>query len=126
MLATTTGWDLDLERGPGCLFIRLRPGTCERLPETSLAERIWALLEQHLAYCLVLEMDEVDLLDSDLLGQIAALASRIDVHDGMVRLCGVSPESRETLHRANLSDSLPAYSSRQDAMFGRCGPCRPR
>ncbi|MGD0896490.1 MAG: STAS domain-containing protein [Thermoguttaceae bacterium] len=126
MLATTTGWDLDVERGPSCLFVRLRAGAGGAAPEASLAEQLWALMEQHFTYCLVLEMDEVELPDSRLLRQIAALAARIDVHDGMLRLCGLSPESRLALDRCNLSNALPAYPSREDALFGRCGPCRPR
>jgi anti-anti-sigma regulatory factor len=126
MLATTSAWDLDVQRGPGCLFVRLRPGGHEPSAESSLVERLWALLEQHFTYSLVLEMDQVGVLDSHLLDEIAALADRIEVHGGMLRLCGLSPESREKLHRCRQSDSLPAYRSRQDALFARCRPSQPR
>jgi anti-anti-sigma regulatory factor len=126
MLATTTGWDLDVQRGPGCLFVRLRAGGGQKSPGASLAEQLWALLEQHFTYCLVLEMDEVERLDRELLGQIAALADRIEVHEGMLRLCGLSPENRKILQRPGPGDSLSAYPSREDAIFGRCLPCQPR
>jgi anti-anti-sigma regulatory factor len=126
MIVTTTGWDLDVQRGPGCLFVRLRASRRGKSLETSLAEQLWAFLEQHFTYCLVLEMDEVEHLDGDLLAQIAALADRIEVHEGMLRLCGLSPENRKILERFSQSDSLPAYRSRADAIFARCLPCQPR
>jgi len=126
MIATATFWDLQVQRGPGCLFVRLCPTTHEFLPDLSLADELWALLEQHFTYSLVLELDQVGLLDSHLLGEIATLAGRIEVHGGMLRLCGLSPESRETLRRCHLSDSLPAYLSREDALFARCRPWQPR
>ena len=58
MLTVASGCTLDVERGPDWLLVRIR--NLDRAePETPLAEQLWALLEQHFTYRLVLELDEV-------------------------------------------------------------------
>jgi anti-anti-sigma regulatory factor len=126
MLTTDKGWRLCVQRGPGCLFVRLLPDANASSALDPLSDRLWALLEQHFTYSLVLEMDGIEVPDSHLLAEIAALADRIEVHEGMLRLCGLSPEGREMLHRCRGGDPVPAYVSRQDALFASYRPGQPR
>ena len=127
MSATSTGWDSDIECGPACLFVRLRAETDDGWPETSLAEHVWALLEQQFNYCLVLELDEVQRLDDDLVEQIAELADRIERHDGLLRLCGLSAEGAPAAHAIQAQRPLAGlHQPRGRALFARCDPGRPR
>ena len=82
-----------------------------------------ALLQQHFTYRLVLELDEVQVLNSDLIGQLMQLYRRIEEHDGVMRLCGLSPHNRQVLHACHLDDRLLPYEDRQEAVMGR--PHRP-
>ena len=125
MLVTTQGCDLDLSRGPGWLFLRLRNFDPD-CPETdALAERIWSLLEKHLVYRLVLELDEVELLRSILIAQLVLLQRRMAKRDGVIRLSGLSPHNREVLETCRLEEHLPAFENRVEAVMG-LKPTQPR
>src|SRR5262245_34919438 len=83
------GWDLEVERGPDWLFVRPQcSGSAADAPP--LADEVWALLEKSLTHRLVLELDDIDLLTSHLIGQLMWLRKRIHSHDGIMRLCGLS------------------------------------
>lgn len=125
MLVTTEGCDLDLSRGPGWLFVRVRHFDPDRPEVDALADRIWSLLDKHLVYRLVLELDEVELLRSILIGQLVSLQRRIVEHDGVIRLSGLSPHNREVLETCRLDDRLPAYEDRHEAVMGST-PSQPR
>jgi anti-anti-sigma factor len=122
MLAISPGWQLEVERGPDCLLVRVMcPGdaTAEAPP---LAEHLWSLLEQHFVYRLVLDMDQIELLHSYLLGQLVLLDRRVRDHGGMMRLCGLSRYNQEVLHLHGLSTRFPAYCDCHEAVMG----CRPK
>lgn len=127
MLAIAPDCALDVERGPDWLLVRVRnldPADSEAL---RLADRLWSLLEQHFTYRLVLELDEVEVLSSSLIGQLAELCRRIEEHDGVMRLCGLSPENRQALHACRLDDRLPPYEDRKEAvMASPHWPAKPR
>lgn len=117
--------DLELEvveRGPDWLFVRLRPDS-HRFDD--VADRLMALLDKHFIYRLVLEMDEVEILPSMLIGQLIMLHKRLLHHDGALRLCGLSPSCAEALHFCRLDQALPSFACREDAVRG-CSPKRPR
>ena len=107
--------ELEVVRGPDWLFVRLRP---EREQMHHLAERLWALLNKHFVYRLVLEMDEVEFLPSVMLGQLVMLQKRILQHGGALRLCGMTPSCREALHFCRLDHTLLNFESRADAVRG--------
>ena len=70
MLATVPGWELDVERGPDWLLVKVK-GPANGAPSTpSLAECLWSLCERHFTYRLVLELDQVEVLTSHLIGQL--------------------------------------------------------
>ena len=109
MLATASGYELDVERGPDSLLVRVTDLDPSVVGTSDFAEHIWGLLQQHFTYRLVLELDEVGLLTSDLVGQLAELYERIERHDGLMRLCGLSPENRDVLQVCGLEGRLVLY-----------------
>ncbi len=125
MVSTVTRWQLDVDRGPGWLFIRLRPPSDSLEIDFDLAAQIWAMLTNHLTYRLVLEMDEVQYMPSALIGQLVLLQKRVHEHDGVLRLCGLSARCQQALHLCRLSDGLPNYEGRVEAVLGHF-PGQPR
>src|SRR5437867_4264623 len=104
-----SSWQLQLDRGPNCLLVRLCPELGHGFDESELSERLADLLNQHFTNRLVLEMDQVDLLNSLLLGQLADLSNRVRAQGGMIRLCGLSPFNQSVLHTVRLDRRLPHY-----------------
>ena len=122
MLAIAPGCELDVERGPDWLLVRvanLDPAETEAPP---LADRIWRLLQQHFTYRLVLELDQVALLTSRLIGQLVKLRRRIGEHGGVMRLCGLSEENCEVLRTCCLGDHFALCENRQAAIMGANAP----
>ena len=124
MLVTAEGCDLDIDRGPGWLFVRIRNFDADAPESSELADRIWSLLEKHFTYRLVLELDEVEVLPSLLIAQMERLHQRVCEHDGVIRLSGLSARSRKLLHGRHLDDRLPTYGDRVAAVMGIPGQPR--
>ena len=120
------GWNLDVDRGPDWVFVRLRPAETDGTVDLSLAEKIWSLLEQSFTYRLVLELDCLELLESSLIGQLVLLSKRIHSHGGMLRLCRLSAQNQQVLHVCRLDGCLPNYDCRGDAVMGALRPLQPR
>jgi anti-anti-sigma factor len=126
MLTIAPGCTFDVERGPDWLLVRVRNLDWAELETLPLAEQLWSLLEQHFTYRLVLELDEVRLLNSYLIGQLIQLFQRIEEHDGVLRLCGLSPDNCEVLHACRLDEQLLPYQDRREAVTGGQHPGQPR
>ena len=126
MLAAAAGYEFQVERGPDWLLVRITKLADDSSDSPPLVETLWSLLEQHFTYRLVLELDEVGVLTSDLIGQLVALYSRIREHDGVLRLCGLSAYNCQVLHTCRLDEQLPAYHDRQEAVMAGGAPVRPR
>ena len=118
MPAIAPGWELDVERGPGWLLVKLKSPDSDPLDTPPLADQVWSLLEKHFVYRLVLELDEIELLYSYLLGQLVLLDRRIREHDGLMRLCGLSPFNQEVLHTHGLDIRFPPYDDLEEAVMG--------
>ncbi len=125
MQAIAPGWGLKVDRGPDGLWVKVEQPHPDCLDDPPLAEEIWSLLERHFVYRLVLELDELDLLTSCLLGQLVVLHKRIREHGGMLRLAGLSPQNQEVLRVHGLDRRFPIYGTREEAVMGAC-PRRPR
>ena len=123
MPAIAPGWEMKVDRGPGWIYAKVaRPDSdCSDAPP--LADQLWSLLERHFTYRLLIELDDVDLLNSFLLGQLILLQRRIRERGGLMRLSGVSPFNLEVLRTHGLDGYLPVYSSFEDAVTG-CFPRR--
>ena len=83
-----------------------------------VADRLWALLNKHFVYRLVLEMDEVEFMPSVLMGQLVMLQKRVLQHGGALRLSGLSPTCEEALHFCRLDHTLAHFKTRADAVRG--------
>ena len=126
MRAAGSNWRLELERGPTCLLVKIKRPDADGTNDSSLAERLWLLLQRHLTYRLVLELDDIDLVDSGFFAELVSLNGRISERRGMFRLCGLPPRIRAALLLSGLGDRLPVYPSREEAIFGLRRPNRPR
>jgi anti-anti-sigma factor len=126
MLAVAPGCELDVQRGPGWLLVRVGSLDGDFTESCSLAEQLWAVLERHFTYRLVLELDEVPVLNSCLLGQLVLLRRRIEKHGGTVRLCGLSAYNRRVLKTSRLDSLFCPYRDRHEAVMGWSRPQRPR
>ena len=115
MSQVASGCTAVVERGPSCMFIRLQNAEESNACE-GLAEGIWNILRQHLTYCLVLEMEDVEVLPSVLIGQLVMLHKRIAAQGGILRLSGLHERNRQVLQTMRLD--LPHYANRSDALLG--------
>lgn len=115
---------MDVERGPDWLFVR--PHAADDVEDVStLAEQVWGLLEQNFTNRLVLELNDIRHLSSSLIGQLILLYKRIHMHDGMMRICGLSPRNEAVLALCRLGPMMPNYADRNEAVM--CArPLQPR
>lgn len=118
MLAIAPGWELEVTRGPGWLLVKVRGPDEDASDTPPLAEELWSLLERHFVYRLVLDLDQLRLLHSYLLGQLVLLDRRVRDHDGLMRLCGLSRYNREVLEVHGLDARFPAYCDCKEAVMG--------
>jgi anti-anti-sigma regulatory factor len=120
MLETASGWRLDVEEEGGWLFVGIRHPSRETFEMYDLAQRVWSIVEEHHVYRLVLELDEIAMLDSLLLGQLIRLEQELAVQGGVLRLSGLSPRQQEvlTLFGSHLGQRLVGYSNREQAVRG--------
>jgi anti-anti-sigma regulatory factor len=119
-------WDLHVERGPNWLLAKVGNPLDERWEMVPLADTLRSLMEKHFTYRLVLELDEIELLTSDLIGQLVLLEKWIHARQGVMRLCGLSPHNREILQSCRSGGLLRAYRDRLEAVLGRHRPPQPR
>jgi anti-anti-sigma regulatory factor len=127
MLQLAPGWNLDVERGPDWLFVRLHCLPDNIWDAPPLAEMLWSLGE-HFTYRLVLECDELQLLHTSLLGQLVLLHKRLAVNGGTLRLCGLSQQNRDVLRSCRLDSRFPVFANRGEAVLGQTvlAPNKPR
>ena len=125
LLELAPGWAMDLERGPDWLYVHVQPPLDPSSAEINLAETVWEKLEQAFTYRLVLELDELPVMRSWMIGELVKLHKRIMAHDGMLRICGLSDANQEVLRMCRLANRFPQYPTRNDAVMGH-RPLQPR
>ncbi|NQU20795.1 MAG: STAS domain-containing protein [Candidatus Nealsonbacteria bacterium] len=118
MLAIAPGWELGVERGPDWLLVKVKSVDEDAVNAPPLADEIWSLLQCHFTYRLVLELDQIHLLNSHLVGQLVSLYKRIREHDGVMRLCGLSDFNRQVLQMCRLDDRFAPCRDRKEAVMG--------
>jgi hypothetical protein len=125
MLETVQGWNVRVDRGPDWLFVKLHAASDHGGDFSNLAEHLWNIAEQHFVYRLVLELDELPLLPSSLIGQMVLLHKRLCMHNGVLRLCGLSATQQQALSACRLQSRFPHYCNREEAVWGH-RPLQPR
>ncbi len=118
-LQIAPGWELDVDRGPEWLFVRIRKPSQDASDTPQVAEQVWTLLQQHSICRLVLEMEQIEILRTYLIGQLVLLHKRISVCGGTMRLCGLSSQNQQVLRLCRLNDRFLPYSNREEAVMGR-------
>ncbi len=111
------GWELQVERGPDGLWIKVNPSEADGWNTPPLAEAVWSVMQRHLAHRLVLELDEIELLTSDMIGQIVVLHRRIRERGGLLRITGLSPYNQEVLRMHGLSGRFALYDNLEEAVM---------
>lgn len=124
MLAVAQGCELDVQRGPDWLIVRVV--SLDEESSASLGEQLWSLLDRHLTYRLVLELDGVPRLADSLVEQLVRLERRIAEHGGTLRLCGLSPYNRNLLRAEGFDRRVLSYRDRQEAILGCRVPRQPK
>lgn len=126
MLAIAPGWELRVQRGPDWLLVKVEApaGAHEETPP--LADALWDQLQRHSTYRVAIELDRIEVLSSHLIGQLIQLYKRIRQHDGVMRLCGLSPYNCQVLRTCHLDDRFLPYHDIQEAVQGCFRPPQPR
>jgi hypothetical protein len=119
------GWAVELDRGPGWLFVRLKGDDPSDMQEIDLADRVWKLLEQEFGHRIVVELDDIGLLRSQLIGELVHLHKLVCEHHGVMRVSGLSDRNYEVLRTNRLHHRFPRFQSRTDAVMGY-RPSQPR
>lgn len=112
------GLELDVDRGPNWLFVKLRPDGKSPVVVPQIADKLWSIASRHFIYRLVLELDELESLPAGLMSQLVMLQERLAQCGGALRLCGLSTDCEETLHGYQLDTALPNHASRAEAVMG--------
>jgi len=81
---------------------------------TALGRSVSELLP-HAPY-VVLNLADVDFIDSSGVGVLVRLFVRVNAAGGLLTLCTVSPKIREVLRVTRLDSALPSYESEADAV----------
>lgn len=117
-LLEASGWSTEIDRGPDWLFVKLQAPALREADASALAEQIWDLMRQHFASRLVLELNDLPLLRSSLIGEMVLLHKRIHSQGGIMRLSGLSDANQAVLRMMRLEDRFPPYPNRHDAVAG--------
>ena len=118
MVVISPGWIMDVERGPDWLIVTVRSEHDNEWDTPPLAETIWQLVEQSFTYRLVLDLGQVPMLHTAIVGQLVHLQKRLSVHDGCLRICGLSERNHDILRTCRLDGFMPHYRDRIDAVLG--------
>ena len=119
------GWSVAVDRGPDWLFVTLQCNDPARSEPTELAENLWELGQCHLVNRIVLDLHQLPVLSSALLGQLALLSKRMHNTQGVLRLCGVPASGEELIRTATMERLFPCYADRDSAVRGE-RPRQPR
>jgi anti-anti-sigma factor len=116
------GWQVEIAEVAGWVVVKVANPQPEPLDAPPLAEQVRAALDARHNQRLLLDLSEVPLLYSHLVGQLVLLQKRVTVLGGEMRVCGLSPGNRQVLHLCRLDERFPDYRTRDDALAARPQP----
>ena len=125
MYEISEGWSLDVQRGPGWVFVTLHGPSNGESEGVPIAEQIWSVLESSMTYRVVIEMHHVGFMRSYLIGQLVKLHKRVAKHEGIMRLAGMSDDNQTALAASRLDSRFPQFGDRDEAVHGY-RPLQPR
>lgn len=131
MVVISPGWLMEVERGPDWLIVSVRAEHDNEWDTPPLIDVVWQLVEQCFTYRLVLDLSEVPMLHTALVGQLVHLQKRLGLHGGCLRICGLSERNHDILRTCRLDGFMPRYADRNDAVLNRpaepsASPGKPR
>lgn len=112
------GLELNVDRGPNWLFVKLRSRANERAVMPQIADKLWSISSRHFIYRVVLELEDLDEMPRGMMSQLVLLQERLSQCGGALRICGLSPECEESMHSCHLDSALPNHVSREAAVMG--------
>jgi hypothetical protein len=114
---------LDVERGPGWLFVRVPNAAASG---DDLASEVWETIREHSASRVVLELDRVETIDASLGNSIAAIGALVRDAGGLIRICGLTGPKLARLERLPVAAAVPHFETRSEAVGPHrngSGPC---
>ena len=116
MIDVATGWTIKVERGPDSVFIRVKSG--DRIdPPDDLSREILQAVEQHFASRVFLDLREVHVVGSRLLGHVLEVNRRVCQQGGLLRVYGLNEFNRRVLAISGLDGLIPCYPDRHQAVM---------
>jgi hypothetical protein len=112
------GLDINVDRGPNWLFVKLRNKRAPLANGPQIADRLWSIASRHFIYRLVVELDELDEWPTGWMDELTQLQERLVDCGGALRICGLSRSCEETLHGRQFESTLTNHPSRADAVMG--------
>ena len=111
------GWSVEIDRGPDWIFVTLQgPGPFDAAA-IDLAAQVWRIVDQEFVNRMVLEMDNVPVLPSQLVAELVRLHARITSRGGLMRISGLSDANYAVLRNCRLHDRFPQYPDRRAAVL---------
>jgi len=81
------GLELNVDRGPNWLFVKLRTREAPKGEVPQFAEKLWSISSRHFIYRLVLELENLEEMPSGMMGQLVMLQERLSQCGGALRIC---------------------------------------
>lgn len=126
MLAEATrSWTFDVNRGPGWLFVRVHGPADGDTDASHLAESIWEIMQQQFARRVVVDLSDLKLLRSVVVGQLVQLHKRVYMHEGLMRIAGLNDHNYSVLQACRLHDRFPQFRTAEEAVMSY-RPTQPR
>ncbi len=119
------GWSVAIDRGPGWLFVGLQGPESGDGGDVDLADGIGGLVDREFTNRLVLEMEDVPVLPSQVIGELIKLRTHLTESGGVMRIAGLSDSCYAGLQANGLADLFPQYRDRRHAVRGH-RPSKPR
>jgi hypothetical protein len=121
MSTCESGFIIDVSRGPNWLFLRL--DSAKDAADQQLADALWGIVSRHFIYRVVLEFGpKFGQLSPMMIAQLDAFRTRLEAHDGALRVCGLNKKSADTLatycQESKMRSRLTSNSSLVTAVFG--------
>jgi anti-anti-sigma factor len=116
MIEVASGWAIEVERGPGSLFIRVKSGGSIDPPE-DLSQEILQAVEQHFASRVFLDLRDVQVIGSRLLAHVLEINRHICQQGGLLRVYGLNEFNRRVLAISGLDGLIPCYPDRHQAVM---------